>query len=82
MSLWRLVLRGVSFYWRTNLAVLLAVVVATGVLTGALAVGDSVKYTLRKTLEARLGEVEFAVLPQGRFFGQRRMIWSNGLVGR
>jgi putative ABC transport system permease protein len=68
MSLWRLALRSVSFYWRTNLAVLLAVVVATGVLTGALAVGDSVKYTLRKTLEARLGQVEFAVLPQGRFF--------------
>ncbi len=43
-------------------------VVATGVLTGALAVGDSVKYTLQKTLEARLGEVQFAVLPQGRFF--------------
>jgi ABC-type lipoprotein release transport system permease subunit len=68
MSLWRLVVRSISFYWRTNLAVLLAVVVATGVLTGALAVGDSVKYTLQKTLEARLGEVEHAVLPQGRFF--------------
>jgi putative ABC transport system permease protein len=68
MSLWRLALRSVRFYWRTNLAVLLAVVVATGVLTGALAVGDSVKYTLRKTLETRLGKVQFAVLPQGRFF--------------
>jgi putative ABC transport system permease protein len=68
MSLWRLVARSICFYWRTNLAVLLAVVVATGVLTGALAVGDSVRYTLEKTLEARLGEVEFAVLPQGRFF--------------
>ncbi len=68
MSLWQLAVRSASFYWRTNLAVLLAVIVATGVLTGALAVGDSVKYTLRKTLEARLGEVQFAVLPQGRFF--------------
>ncbi len=68
MSLWRLVARSLCFYWRTNLAVLLAVVVATGVLTGALAVGDSVRYTLQKTLEARLGEVDFAVLPQGRFF--------------
>lgn len=68
MSLWRLVVRSVSFYWRTNLAVLLAVTVATAVLTGALAVGDSVRYTLQKTLEARLGEVEFAILPQGRFF--------------
>ncbi len=68
MSLWRLVTRSARFYWRTNLAVLLAVVVAAGVLTGALAVGDSVQHTLRRTLEARLGAVEFAVLPQGRFF--------------
>ncbi|MCX5646244.1 MAG: ABC transporter permease [Phycisphaerae bacterium] len=68
MSLWRLVTRSIGFYWRTNLAVLLAVVVATGVLTGALAVGDSVRYTLQKTLEARLGQVELAVLPQGRYF--------------
>jgi putative ABC transport system permease protein len=68
MSLWRLVLRSIGFYWRTNLAVLLAVVVATGVLTGALAVGDSVRFTLQKTLEARLGQVQFAVLPQGRYF--------------
>ena len=37
-------------------------------LTGALAVGDSVRYTLQKTLEARLGQVQFAVLPQGRYF--------------
>ncbi|MBM4026113.1 MAG: FtsX-like permease family protein [Planctomycetes bacterium] len=68
MSLWRLVGRSLWFYRRTNLAVLLAVVVATGVLTGALAVGDSVRHTLQRTLEARLGEVQFAVLPQGRFF--------------
>lgn len=68
MSLWRLVARSAGFYWRTNAAVLLAVVVATAVLTGALAVGDSVRYTLRRTLGARLGEVEFALAPQGRFF--------------
>lgn len=68
MSLWRLVARSTWFYWRTNAAVLLAVVVATAVLTGALAVGDSVRYTLRRTLEARLGHVEFAVSPHGRFF--------------
>ena len=32
MSLWLLVIRSLRFYWRTNVAVLLAVVVATGVL--------------------------------------------------
>jgi len=68
MSLWRLAFRSLSFYWRTNAAVLLAVAVATAVLTGALTIGDSVRYTLGRTLDARLGRTEFAVLPQGRFF--------------
>ncbi len=68
MSFWRLVIRSLTFFWRTNAAVLLAVAVATAVLTGALAIGDSVQYTLGRTLDARLGRVEFAILPQGRFF--------------
>ncbi len=68
MSFWRLVTRSLWFYRRTNVAVLLAVVVATGVLTGALVVGDSVQYTLRRTVEARLGHAEYAVIPQDRFF--------------
>lgn len=68
MSIWRLIAESLWFYRRTNVAVLLAVVVATGVLTGALVVGDSVSYTLARTLEARLGEAEFALVPQGRYF--------------
>ena len=68
MSLWRLVARSLRFYWRTNAAVLLAVAVATGVLTGALVVGDSVQYTLGRTVEARLGRTEFAITPQNRYF--------------
>jgi len=68
MSLRQLVARSLRFYWRTNAAVLLAVVVATGTLTGAMAVGDSVRYTLRRTQEARLGRTEFAIVPQDRYF--------------
>ena len=68
MSLWRLAARSLGFYWRTNAAVFLAVLVATGVLVGALAVGDCVRYTLDGIVQARLGEVEFASSPQGRFF--------------
>ncbi|MEN6337212.1 MAG: FtsX-like permease family protein [Phycisphaerales bacterium] len=68
MSFWRLVARSAGFYWRTNAAVVLAVAVATAVLTGALAVGDSVRYTLRQGLETRLGDVEFAMTPHGRYF--------------
>ena len=68
MSFWRLAFRSLTFYRRTNAAVLLAVAVATAVLTGALAIGDSVRYTLGRTLNARLGRIEFAVTPQGRYF--------------
>jgi ABC-type lipoprotein release transport system permease subunit len=68
MSFWRLVTRSLWFYRQTNVAVLLAVVVATAVLTGALVVGDCVQYTLRLAVEARLGRVAYAVMPQDRFF--------------
>jgi len=79
MSLWQLVARSLRFYWRTHTAVLLAVAVATGVLTGALVVGDSVQYTLGRTVEARLGRTGFAVLPQDRYF---RASLAEDLQGR
>jgi len=68
MSLWRLVKRSLGFYWRTNLAVLLAVVVSTAVFTGALVVGDSVCYSLKEMVDARLGAAQYALVPQNRFF--------------
>ncbi len=39
MSLWRLFKSSLTFYWRTNVGVLLAAMVATAVLVGALLVG-------------------------------------------
>jgi len=68
MSLWRLAKQSLGFYWRTNLGVLLAVVVSTAILTGALVVGDSVRYSLRMMVEARLGKTQLALVPQNRFF--------------
>ena len=68
MTLWRLVKRSLSFYWRTNLGVLLAVVVGTAVLTGALVVGDSVRHSLMMTVKTRLGSTELALVSQNRFF--------------
>jgi putative ABC transport system permease protein len=68
MSLWRLAAKSLCYYWRTSVSVLLAVMVAAGVLTGALVVGDSVQYTLRRTVELRLGRTSFAVVPQNRYF--------------
>jgi putative ABC transport system permease protein len=68
MNLWKLAKRSLGFYWRTNLGVLLAVMVSAVVLTGALVVGDSVRYSLRMMVSARLGSTQLALVPQNRFF--------------
>lgn len=68
MSLWRLAKRSLAFYWRTNLGVLATVVVSTAILTGALVVGDSVRYSLRRMVVARLGSTQFALVSRDRFF--------------
>ena len=68
MSLWKLAKRSLGFYWRTNLGVLLAVMVSATVLTGALVIGDSVRYSLKMMVKARLGKTQLALVPQNRFF--------------
>ena len=70
--------RSLTFYWRTNLAVLLSVVAGTAALTGALFVGDSMRHSLRGNALHRLGPVEYA-LRAPRFFNTelaRRVIES------
>ncbi len=68
MTLIHLAARGLSFYWRTHVAVGAAVAVAAAVLTGALAIGDSVRGTLRQRLDNRLGQVQWAMAGGDRFF--------------
>jgi ABC-type lipoprotein release transport system permease subunit len=62
-----LVLRGLSHYWRTNVAVVLGVATAVAVLAGALLVGDSVRGSLRDLVLQRLGRADLAVLSSGFF---------------
>src|SRR5882672_6249899 len=50
-----------SYYWRSNLAVVLGVATAVAVLAGALLVGDSVRGSLRDLFVQRLGETDEAV---------------------
>ncbi|MCJ7675419.1 MAG: FtsX-like permease family protein, partial [Sedimentisphaerales bacterium] len=68
MSFYRIILRSLGFYWRTNLGVLLAAMVSTGILTGALAVGDSVRHSLQAQAKERLGTTELALATANRFF--------------
>jgi putative ABC transport system permease protein len=62
-----LALRGLRYYWRTNLAVIAGVAIAVSVLAGALVVGASVKTSLRELAVARLGKTEHLVASTGFF---------------
>jgi putative ABC transport system permease protein len=62
-----LILRSATYYWRTNLAVVLGVATAVSVFAGALLVGDSVRGSLRDLAVGRLGAAEH-VVSSGGFF--------------
>ena len=62
MTLFRLLLRNLRYFWRANLAVAAGAAVATAVLVGALLVGDSVRGSLRAIAVQRLGRTDFALV--------------------
>src|SRR5688572_31485206 len=70
MSLRQLILRGLAYHWRTNLAVILGVATAVTVLAGALLVGDSVRGSLRDLVLQRLGRTDL-VIASPEFFSAR-----------
>jgi putative ABC transport system permease protein len=59
--------RNLTYFWRTNLAVVLGVATAVAVLAGALLVGDSVRASLRELASARLGRADLVVTAPGFF---------------
>ena len=67
MRISTLLARNLTWYWRTNLAVLLGVATAAGVLGGALLVGESVRASLRDLVLERLGNADFVVTRAGFF---------------
>ncbi len=60
-------LRGLTYFWKINLAVLAAAAINTAVLAGALIVGDSVRGSLRDMTLDRLGDTDQALVAE-RFF--------------
>ena len=68
MSIRKLILRSLQFYWRGHLGVLLGTLVAGAILTGALVVGDSVRFSLKQMALARLGQTTLALTTSDRFF--------------
>ena len=67
MTLWTVLRRSLTHFWRTNLAVVAGVAVAVSVLAGALLVGTSVRASLRDLALLRLGQVDH-VVTSGLFF--------------
>ena len=70
MQISRLLSRNLTYYWRTNLAVVLGVATAVAVLAGALLVGDSVRASLSDLFLLRLGSADQVVSSAG-FFRER-----------
>jgi putative ABC transport system permease protein len=62
-----LILRGLTYYWRTNAAVVAGVATAVAVLAGALIVGDSVRGSLRDLVLLRLGKTDQVLVSAGFF---------------
>ncbi|HYP26500.1 MAG TPA: ABC transporter permease [Blastocatellia bacterium] len=62
-----LIKRSLTYYWRTNIAVVLGVACAVAVLAGALLVGDSVRGSLRNLFLQRLGNADYVISSAGFF---------------
>jgi putative ABC transport system permease protein len=63
-----LLLRNLTFFWRTHLYTVLGAALGTAVLVGALMVGDSVRYSLRQMVFERLGKTEYVLQTHERYF--------------
>ncbi|MDA0810949.1 MAG: ABC transporter permease [Verrucomicrobia bacterium] len=73
MSFWSLVKRGIVYYWRWHIGLLLGVAITSAVVSGSLIVGDSVRATLKRQNDVRLGKADVALVGGDRFF-------TSGLV--
>ena len=62
-----LILRSLTYYWRTNLAVVSGVAIAVSVLAGAALVGESVRASLRDLFLNRLGATDSVIAGSGFF---------------
>ena len=59
--------RNLTYYWRTNLAVVIGVAIAVSVLAGAALVGESVRASLRDLFLNRLGATHSVIASAGFF---------------
>ncbi len=74
-----LVRRGLRHHWKAHAATLGGAAVAGAVLTGALAVGDSMRASLQRATDLRVGRVSAALGGGERFF---RTLLARSIEGR
>ncbi|HWB05490.1 MAG TPA: ABC transporter permease [Verrucomicrobiales bacterium] len=63
-----LTLRSLAHYWRWHLGLFLGVMLTAGVISGSLVTGDSVRATLARQAEIRLGRIATAAAATDGFF--------------
>lgn len=68
MSLFSFILASARHYWRGHLGLLFGAFLASAILSGSLLVGDSVRASLRRVAEFRLGQVQTGLLGGDRWF--------------
>jgi len=68
MTVLRFILNNLRYYVRKNILLALGVAISGAVLTGALVVGDSVKYSLNRIVEDRLGDITHVLKSGDRYF--------------
>ena len=76
----QLIKRSLSYYWQTNLVVVLGVAIAVSVLAGALLIGESVRGSLRDLSSRRLGNTD-DVLSSASYFREELAASLAGGVG-
>ena len=68
MTPWLFIRRSLRYYWRTHISVILGAALGTAILVGALVIGDSVRYSLRRITDLRLGRADYALSAGDRTF--------------
>jgi len=68
MNPFKLAIKSLIYYRKRNLFLALGIAISTAVLTGAFVVGDSVKYSLNRIVELRLGAVTHTMESGDRYF--------------
>ncbi len=71
MTWFSLTVKSLLHYWRSHMGLWFGAFLASAVLTGSLLVGDSVRASLKRAAEMRLGKVQAGLLGGDRWFTER-----------